>query len=74
MVMRHTMEGPRSYDEDLRRRQEEHLKKVKDGGRPFQPCKHDGCSQCHGTGVRVDGGQCVHSISCPCPKCNPARM
>jgi hypothetical protein len=36
-----------------------------------QPCKHDNCSVCHGTGIRKDGTSCVHMISCPCPKCSP---
>lgn len=43
----------------------------------YQPnveCLHKKCSRCNGTGTRLDGlGACIHSISCPCPKCNPAR-
>ena len=35
------------------------------------PCMHDNCSQCCGTGIKVDGLACVHMISCPCPQCSP---
>jgi hypothetical protein len=39
---------------------------------PEQTCLHDGCTQCNGTGQKLDGtGPCVHHISCPCPKCSP---
>lgn len=32
-------------------------------------CLHDSCPKCNGTGKRIDGlGNCVHAISCPCPK------
>lgn len=35
-------------------------------------CLHEGCHSCGGTGQKRDGGgMCVHSISCPCPKCSP---
>ena len=34
-----------------------------------QPCLHDGCTRCHGTGKDEEGKMCVHHISCPCPKC-----
>ncbi len=37
-----------------------------------QPCLHDSCSSCGGTGVRKDSGLfCIHALSCPCPKCSP---
>ena len=63
------------YEKDLRRRQEEHLKRVHGRGeREFQPCMHDGCSRCHGTGVKSDGTVCVHMISCRCPKCRTGVM
>ena len=63
------------YEKDLRRRQKEHLKKVRQGGnRPWRPCMHDGCPECHGTGVKLDGSACIHMISCPCPKCTPYSM
>ncbi len=58
------------YERDLRRRQQEHLKKVRNR-RNWQPCAHDACTQCHGTGIKADGSTCVHMISCPCPKCTP---
>ena len=57
------------YEKDLKRRQEEHLKQVNnDFG---QPCMHDACPECMGTGVKRDGSACIHFISCPCPKCTP---
>lgn len=34
-------------------------------------CLHDSCPECHGTGIKSNGGACVHFISCPCPKCSP---
>lgn len=34
-------------------------------------CLHDNCPECHGSGVKKEGGACIHFISCPCPKCNP---
>lgn len=62
------------YYEDLKRKQEEHLKRVRgldDTGDNWQPCMHEQCTQCHGTGVKLDGTACVHYISCPCPRCRP---
>ena len=57
---------------NLRRRQKEHIDTIQDNIRiDFTPCAHDGCQQCHGTGIQVDGSPCVHHISCGCPKCNP---
>lgn len=61
------------YQEDLRRRQREHLEKVRNN-HPFKPCRHDGCSECCGTGIKEDGTTCVHMISCDCPKCQPYSM
>ena len=60
------------YEKDLRERQKRHLDSVR--GREqedFQPCLHDRCPQCVGTGIKKDGTRCIHMISCPCPKCNP---
>lgn len=57
------------YERDLAKRQSEHLRRV--SNRNWKPCLHDGCPECNGTGIRHDGGMCVHSISCPCPKCSP---
>lgn len=69
------------YERDLKKRQEEHLRKVESHRmgnhligktvEPFQPCLHNACTQCHGTGVKLDGSACIHMISCPCPKCSP---
>lgn len=58
------------YDRDLRRRQAEHLRGVRDYRQHWQPCLHDQCPECVGTGVRRDGSACVHSIACSCPKCS----
>ena len=60
------------YEKDLKQRQQEHLRKVlKPNEKDFQPCLHDGCSECIGTGIKKDGSPCIHFISCPCPKCSP---
>jgi hypothetical protein len=56
------------YERDLRRRQNEHL----NGSYiSWQPCLHDGCLECVGTGRKKNGEMCIHFISCPCPKCTP---
>lgn len=63
--------GRRSYEEDLRRRQREHLDRVHNRTeRHWQPCLHDNCPECVGTGIKRDGHTCIHGISCPCPKCS----
>lgn len=62
------------YERDLKRRQDEHLRQVRQNiGKGFerQPCMHDSCPECVGTGIRKDGTPCIHMISCPCPKCTP---
>jgi len=60
------------YEENLKKRQEEHLKNVQGfQDSCWQPCLHDECTQCHGTGIKLDGTPCIHHISCPCPKCSP---
>ncbi len=62
------------YAEDLKRRQKEHLDKVRMSRGDYQPtsrCLHDGCPECIGTGVKRDGTPCVHSIACLCHKCRP---
>lgn len=48
-----------AYEEDLRRRQEEHLRQVRSSPLGWKPCAHDGCTQCHGTGVKIDGSSCI---------------
>lgn len=60
------------YERDLKERQRRHLENVKTGGERWQPCLHDGCAECHGTGIRHDGSICAHAISCPCPRCSPS--
>ncbi len=61
-----------SYEQELKLKQKEHLKNlqklIEDA---WQPCLHDLCPECVGTGVKKDGTRCIHNISCPCPKCNP---
>lgn len=63
------------YEEDLKRRQEEHLRNITRsmgyGDHHWQPCMHENCPECVGTGVKRDGSPCIHMISCPCPKCSP---
>lgn len=59
------------YDEDLKRRQEEHLKNIRGNTFCNAKCMHDLCTQCIGTGVKKDGSLCLHAISCPCHKCTP---
>jgi hypothetical protein len=36
-----------------------------------QKCLHKSCPECHGTGKKDNGENCVHYISCPCPDCRP---
>jgi len=60
------------YEADLKSRQQKHLEGVRSyGGATFQPCMHDQCTECIGTGIRNNGEGCVHWISCKCPKCSP---
>lgn len=75
MLISYTDESRRQYEDDLLKRQEEHLQEVQRHlTRNWQPCLHDGCSECYGTGVRKRGGPCVHMISCPCPRCTSFCM
>ena len=57
------------YEEDLQRRQQEHLKVVAKSS--WEPCDHDSCVECIGTGLKCDGTACVHIMECSCPKCKP---
>jgi len=62
----------KQYEENLRRRQKEHLDSIQSQkDMNWRPCMHDSCPNCHGTGLDSQGRTCVHSISCPCPKCTP---
>lgn len=67
-IVNYNDEYRRQYEENLRLRQLEHLKNIKSS---WRPCLHETCTQCHGTGIKLDGEICVHSISCPCPRCTP---
>lgn len=59
------------YERDLAERQRKHLEYVTERGNAnWRPCLHDQCPTCHGTGISIYGGMCVHGISCPCPKCS----
>lgn len=61
------------YDRDLRRRQREHLERI-NRNIEWHPCAHDGCGECHGTGIKSDGTGCIHMLYCSCPKCSPISM
>lgn len=43
---------------------------IKIPGKEHQPCLHDGCPECRGSGRKENGQLCVHHISCSCPKCS----
>lgn len=62
------------YERDLAERQRKHLESVANRGLPWQPCMHDQCPSCHGTGINAQGGICVHGIACPCPKCSGGSL
>lgn len=47
---------------------------VKNNHNNINDCRHKNCSQCHGTGIKKDGQQCIHMISCSCKKCNPYHL
>ena len=64
----------KEYEDELRRIQDEHLKNVRINGRQSQPCLHDGCQECHGTGIKSNGSTCIHYLSCSCPKCSPCFL
>lgn len=55
--------------DDLHRRQQQHLNNIENNN--WQPCLHDNCPECLGTGRKSDGLICIHSISCNCKKCLP---
>lgn len=65
-------------DEELRRRQDEHMEEVhrrmnQDQSREVD-CLHNQCTECVGTGIRKDGTKCLHMISCPCSRCTPSML
>lgn len=67
-----TCTSQQDYERDLAERQRKHLERVGQlFGQTWQPCMHDSCPDCVGTGVKHDGSVCIHGISCPCPKCSP---
>lgn len=67
-----TKETKINYEEDLKRRQKQHLETIKNKRDDnWRPCLHDSCPSCIGTGRKKDGSICIHAISCPCPKCSP---
>ena len=63
-------------DEELRRRQREHLEKVRTGwrggGTREVECLHNQCTSCWGTRVKANGEPCIHMIACGCARCSPA--
>lgn len=65
------------YERELAERQKNHLENISKITTPnypkpnWRPCMHDQCTSCHGTGVTFTGNQCIHNLSCPCPKCTP---
>lgn len=61
------------YYEDLRRRKQAHWDRIR-GRDNWQPCMHEQCANCHGTGLDQFGRPCIHGIACPCPKCSPQAM
>jgi hypothetical protein len=59
------------YEENLKIKQKKHLENVSNEIEAnFQPCLHDGCEYCYGTGIKKDGSPCIHNLSCTCPKCS----
>lgn len=63
-----------STDDDLIRRQREHLEQINGKNWSYNApstCLHDNCPECIGTGIKKDGSSCIHMISCLCPKCSP---
>lgn len=60
------------YTRELKERQQKHLESISSFNfNTWKPCLHDSCPDCHGTGIKVNGGICWHALSCDCPKCRP---
>jgi len=51
------------YERELAERQRKHLERVSGVHNNWRPCLHDQCPECHGTGIRANGGVCIHGIS-----------
>ena len=67
-------ENESERDRELRKRQNEHMRKVHYRKRKqdqASDCQHNQCSGCHGTGIKLDGTVCHHMISCNCSRCDP---
>lgn len=72
-------QNQQEYMENIRRKQVDHRRKMNEyyerrTQSDQQPCLHNNCDDCRGTGRKFDGTICVHMISCPCPKCTPHFM
>lgn len=64
-----------TYEQALKARQKAHLDGIKiNQNIQFQPCAHDSCPECCGTGIKKDGTMCIHNLYCGCPKCSPRFM
>lgn len=59
-----------TFKNKLTKKQQEHLRKALRWKEKEEsvPCRHDECTQCYGTGVKINGERCVHYLSCNCPK------
>jgi len=60
----------KEYEENLKATQRAHLDRINGTHINWTPCLHDQCQSCHGTGLKSDGGFCIHGISCSCQKCS----
>ena len=64
-------------DDELRRRQREHLERMHVGwsrGRTREiDCLHNQCTSCWGTMVKANGEPCIHMITCGCARCQRAQ-
>jgi hypothetical protein len=69
------------YERELHKKKQDHLRRVRDLSEPTiytndnkpymaSPCAHDQCPSCHGTGVTINGGGCIHNLVCSCRKCS----
>jgi len=59
------------YEADLRKRQREHLDKVRGTtDKDWIPCAHNSCRECIGTGMKKNGSLCLHGLVCYCSRCS----